>query len=301
MPMGFYQPAQIVSDAQDHGVEVRPVDVNFSLWDNQLEDKSERYFALRLGFRQINGIRSGDVERLLLTRGQGYASIDALRDAGLSKAFLETLADADAFHSLGLDRRKALWQLSNLDFAIAMFQGLPAGNEEIVALPQMTLPEHVAQDYASTSLSLKAHPISLLRPKLEPLGIVRSKDLYELANGMPVKVAGIVLVRQRPETAKGVCFMTLEDETGFANLVVFPNVFEQNRKAILQSRLIMVEGKLQREGDVVHVIATACYNFSKLLRTFTPSTFNSTQFMGLKFSDGDADRKNNFPKGRNFH
>jgi error-prone DNA polymerase len=311
MPMGFYQPAQIVSDAQDHGVEIRPVDVNFSLWDNQLEDKSERYFALRLGFRQINGIRSGDVERLLLTRGQGYASIDALRDAGLSKAFLETLADADAFHSLGLDRRKALWQLSNLDFAIAMFQGLPAGNEEIVALPQMTLPEHVAQDYASTSLSLKAHPISLLRPKLEPLGIVRSKDLYELANGMPVKVAGIVLVRQRPETAKGVCFMTLEDETGFANLVVFPNVFEQNRKAILQSRLIMVEGKLQREGDVVHVIATACYNFSKLLRTLTSEVTDSTQSSLFEVKEGDikkersidADTQNKsaFSKGRNFH
>jgi len=169
----------------------------------------------------------------------------------------------------------------------------------------------VVQDYASTALSLKAHPVHLVRPKLEPLGIVRAKDLFHLADGMPVKVAGIVLVRQRPETAKGVCFMTLEDETGFSNLVVFPNVFEQHRNAILQSRLIMVEGKLQREGDVVHVIASACYNFSKLLRTLTPEASESAPFLPLEFGEGDADSKrktaaethskNAFPKGRNFH
>jgi error-prone DNA polymerase len=169
----------------------------------------------------------------------------------------------------------------------------------------------VVQDFASTSLSLKAHPVSLVRPKLQPLGIVTAKDLLKMANGMPVNVAGLVLVRQRPETAKGVCFMTLEDETGFSNLVVFPNIFEQNRKAILQSRLIMVEGKLQREGDVVHVIAGACYNFSRLLRTLTADASDSTQPLVFESKevesesqrkvDSKIESQNAFPKGRNFH
>ena len=310
MPMGFYQPAQIVADAQNHAVEVRSVDINYSLWDNHLEEKGATYFALRLGFRQVNGIRAGDVELLLSKRGEGYSSIDELRDAGLSKSFLEKLADADAFRSLGLDRRQALWKLSQLDFSIAMFKRQPSGEEENIALPEMTLPEHVVQDYASTSLSLKAHPVSFVRPKLEQLGVVAAKDLHHLADGTSVKVVGIVLVRQRPETAKGVCFMTLEDETGFSNIVVFPNVFEQNRKVILQSRLMMVEGKLQREGEVVHVIASACYNFSKLLRTLTHEASDSTQSSILEFGEEDATSKRNnratnsnnaFPKGRNFH
>lgn len=310
MPMGFYQPAQLVGDAQEHGVEVRPVDINFSLWDNRFEEKRERYFALRLGFRQVQGIRARDAERLLSKRGSGYTSVDSLRDAGLSKAFLEALADADAFHSLGLDRREALWKLSKLDFSIALFKGQPAETENIT-LPTMTLQEHVVQDYASTSLSLKAHPVSLVRPKLEQLGIVTSTDLFNQVAGMPVKVAGMVLVRQRPETAKGVCFMTLEDETGFSNLVIFPHIFEQHRKVILQARLIMVEGKLQREGDVVHVIVSTCHNFSKLLRTPTAEASDSAQSLLLHFNNSDVarkgkiaadtDSKDTFPKGRNFH
>jgi error-prone DNA polymerase len=311
MPMGFYQPAQLLRDAQDHGVEIKPVDINLSNWDNQLMEERGKYRTLQLGFRQVNGIRAGDVDLLLSKRGEGYRSVDSMRDAGLSKAFLEKLADADAFRSVGVDRRNALWLLSKMDFSVALFKGQPSGDEEGVELPQMTLPEHVAQDYASTSLSLKAHPISLIRPKLEPLGIVTAKELYNLEDGQPVKVAGIVLVRQRPETAKGVCFMTLEDETGFSNLVVLPNVFEQNRNAILQSRLIMVEGTVQREGDVVHVVATACYNFSKLLRTFTTESSESTQSSTLEFNENAPESKrkavadinsiNSFPKGRNFH
>jgi error-prone DNA polymerase len=172
----------------------------------------------------VKSIRAHDVERLLSKRGAGYTNVDSLRDAGLSKAFLEALADADAFRSLGLDRREALWQLSKLDFSIALYKGQAAETEN-VALPAMTLPEHVVQDYASTSLSLKAHPVSFVRPKLEQLGIVTAKNLSSQMDGMPVKVAGIVLVRQRPETAKGVCFITLEDETGFSNAGCFRQCF----------------------------------------------------------------------------
>jgi error-prone DNA polymerase len=308
MPMGLYQPAQLVRDAQEHGVEERLVDINYSHWDNCFEEKGETYFTLRLGIRQVKSIRAHDVERLLSKRGAGYTNVDSLRDAGFSKAFLEALADADVFRSLGLDRREALWQLSKLDFSIALFKR-QATETENVALPAMTLPEHVVQDYASTSL--KPHPVRFVRPKLEQLGIVTAKNLSSQVHGMPVKVAGIVLVRQRSETAKGVCFITLEDETGFSNLVVFANVFEQHRNAILQAHFIMVEGTLQREGDVVHVIASACYNISKLLRTLTSEVTDSTQSSLFEVKEGDikkessidadTQKKSAFSKGPNFH
>lgn len=271
MPMGFYQPAQIVIDARKHGVEVKPVDINFSDWDNKLEEKSGKYCAIRLGFRQVKGLREDDIN-VLLTGRKFYTGINELRNTGLSKAALEKLADADAFRSIGLDRREALWHISTKDLPVALFTGQESEDVNAqISLPVMSASEHVVHDYAATSLSLKAHPVSFVREKLQQLHILSTKDLATAKDGELVKVAGLVLVRQRPGTAGGICFMTIEDETGYANLVIFQNLFEKFRKPILQSRLIMVEGKLQVEGEVIHVIVRTCYDFSKLLRQLTPS------------------------------
>ncbi len=268
MPMGFYQPAQIVIDARKHGVDVRPVDVNHSTWDNTLEEKSGKYCVLRLGFRQVKGLREDDVKVLIGAREKMFSSIHELRKIGLAETALEKLANADAFRSLGLDRRKALWEVSTKDRPTAIFpvQQLESIDEEKVVLPEMKLSEHVAHDYATTSLSVKAHPVSFIREQLDRFHILSASMLSQRKDGDAVKVAGLILVRQRPGTASGICFITIEDETGCVNLVVFEKFFNQYRKEILQSSLLMVEGTLQCEGEVIHVIVKRCFNFSKLLR-----------------------------------
>jgi error-prone DNA polymerase len=168
-----------------------------------------------------------------------------------------------------------------------MFNGQPAADAtgEDISLPVMTTSEHVVHDYAATSLSLKAHPVSFVREKLDQLRITATKELSNLKDGAFVKVAGLVLVRQRPGTAGGICFMTIEDETGFANLVIFEKLFETFRKEILQSRLIMVEGKLQIEGEVIHVIVKRCHDFSKLLRKLTPAQNDNLPILTLAYPD----------------
>jgi error-prone DNA polymerase len=247
--------------------------INYSGWDNHLEEKTGKYHALRLGFRQVKGLHKDDMDLLIGARHQHFTTIDELREVGVSIAALERLADADAFRSMGLDRRQALWQVSAKDHPEALFAGRPSENvtdEQQVSLPEMRLSEHVIQDYASTSLSLKAHPVSFVREKLQQLKVITNHDLFTTLPGQFVRVAGLVLVRQRPGTAGGICFMTIEDETGTANVVIFQKLFEEFRKPILQSKLIMVEGKLQREGNVIHVVAIRLYNFSKLLRHLGP-------------------------------
>jgi error-prone DNA polymerase len=321
MPMGFYQPAQIVIDARKHGVEVQAVDINYSNWDNKLEAPSPLPAAgtgkaLRLGFRQIKGIRQDDIEVLTSARSKPFTHINQLRAIGLSDSVLETLADADAFRSIGLDRREALWQISAKDTPEALFADQPSTEEvqENITLPQMSKSEHVVHDYAATSLSLKAHPVSFVREKLQQLHIISTKQLATSKNGDFVKVAGLVLVRQRPGTAGGVCFMTIEDETGFANVVIFQNLFDTYRKEILQSRLIMVEGKLQIEGEVIHVIVQKCYDFSKLLRQLTPSNNENLPILTLAYPDEksippaqnkrsqvrETEQEKLFPEARNF-
>jgi error-prone DNA polymerase len=273
MPMGFYQPAQIIIDARKHGVEVRAVDINYSDWDNLLEEKSGKFCGLRLGFRQIKGFRADDAKLLIDSRMTHYTSISELRQTGLSDSALEKLADADAFRSINLDRRQALWEVSTKDHEKALFFNDRSQDnaDQKITLPKMTLPEHVVYDYATTSLSLKAHPVSFIREELTRLNIVSTAGLANGKEGDIVKVAGLILVRQRPGTAKGVCFITIEDETGTANLVVFQNLFDKYRKEIIQSKLIMVEGQLQIEGEVIHVIVRRCFNFSKLLKQLTTS------------------------------
>jgi len=318
LPMGFYQPAQLVIDARKHGVEVRPVDVNFSMWDNVLEEKVNQYCALRLGFRQVNGMREEDIQVLVESRTTSYNSIHALRDIGVPHAALEKLADADAFRSMGLDRRQALWEVSALhDRPIALFTGQPSesATESQVSLPLMTAAEHVLQDYASTALSIKAHPVSFVREKLRLLHILATKELGTIKDGHPVKVAGLVLVRQRPGTAKGICFITIEDETGCSNLVVFQNLFDKYRKEILKSKLLMVEGNLQREGEVVHVIVKRCHDLSKLLSKLSQTENEEQHLLTLSRADErtspfpaenkkkqvhEAPQKDVFYAGRNF-
>lgn len=286
MPMGFYQPAQIIIDARKHGVEVRPVDINHSEWDNRLEDKSDIYWILRLGFRQIKGIREEDIIKLVKGRKEKYTYIEELRDIGLSDAALERLADADAFRSIGLDRRQALWHVSTKDRPTSLIHvnAFKDPKEQKITLPEMGLSEHVVHDYATTSLSLKAHPVSFIREKLSALHVLSAEDIAKLKNGDRVKVAGLILVRQRPGTASGICFVTIEDETGTVNLVVFAKLFDQYRKEIMQSRLLMVEGNLQREGQVVHVIARRCFNYSRLLRHLNAPEGNE---LSLKMSRAD--------------
>jgi len=306
MPMGFYQPAQIVMDAKKHGVDIKPVDINYSDWDNLLEEKTGNAWTLRLGFRQVKGLRKEDLQLLVTGRKKMYTSINEIRDAGLTDAALEKLADADAFRSIGLDRRQALWEVTAKDRPVALFQGQSFADvaEQNISLPQMSLSEHVVHDYAATSLSLKAHPVSFIREKLRQLYIVSTTALNDACDGDMVKVAGLVLVRQRPGTAKGVCFITIEDETGCANLVVFETMFNQFRKEILQSKLLMVEGKLQRQGEVTHVIVSSAYNFSKLLRRLTPSKTQDLPVLTLARADETSipahAQENIFPGARNF-
>ena len=308
MPMGFYQPAQLVIDARNHGVEVRAIDINHSQWDNVLEEKPGKYRAIRLGFRQISGIRQEDMETLVAGRLKGYGSISALCEAGVPPSALEKLADADAFRSLGLDRRQALWEVSALqDRPTGAFEGQPSESvlETQVSLPLMTLGEHVAQDYASTALSLKAHPLSFMREKLRLLHALSSKEITEIKEGTLIKTAGLVTVRQRPGTAKGVCFITLEDETGVSNLVVFANLFEKYRKEINGSPVLLVEGKLQRESGVTHVIVTRCFNLAKLFKGIKlplkeePSLFTADIEVNKENQPKELS-KESYPTARNF-
>lgn len=315
MPMGFYQPAQIIIDARKHGVEVRPIDVNHSTWDNTLEELSGKYCALRLGFRQIKGLREDDIQVLIRNRKDRYHSIYEIRETGISEAALKKLADADCFRSLDHDRRKALWEVSVNDQPLTLFPD--SSSKEIkaenIVLPEMTLSEHVVHDYASTSLSIKAHPVSFVRDQLTCLRVTTTAGLANAKNGDTVKVAGLILVRQRPGTAKGVCFITIEDETGTANLVAFQNMFDKYRKEIIQSRLLMVEGKLQIEGEVIHVIVSRCFNLSRLLHNLVPTPQDDISFPRLRpdetsappYDPRDPETKNIthakiFHKGRNF-
>lgn len=293
LPMGFYQPAQLVIDARKHGVRVRPVDINHSYWDHVLEEQSGQYKALRLGFRQVNGLTLQDMEHLVSQRKKPYRNITELLDAGISIECLEKLADADAFRSIELDRRQALWEIAALgDSPKALFTGQLSESklEPQISLPLMQTSEHVIQDYASTTLSLKAHPLSFVRQQLDLLHVSPTKDLDLIPNGGQVKVAGIILIRQQPGTAKGVCFVTIEDETGFSNVIVWENLFQKYRKEVLTARLLMVEGKLQREGQVVHIVARRCFDLTKLLH----------QLKRKGYGEDTYSPKEVFHKGRNF-
>ena len=266
-PMGFYAPAQLVRDARDAGVEVRTVSVSHSDWDCTLERRVDGGLALRLGFRQIKGLRAEDARWIVAARGNGYPDIESLwRRAGVGPATLERLAEADAFTCMGLGRRAALWQAKALrgPAPLPLFGAEGEGGQEpAVSLPQMSLGDEVIEDYLSLRLSLRAHPMELLRPRLP--GLVANSDLLQ-AKGRVV-VAGLVITRQRPGTASGVVFITLEDETGVSNVVVWKAVYAAFRRAVVTGRLLRVTGRIEREGPVVHVIAETIEDLSPALLT----------------------------------
>ena len=299
-PMGFYAPAQLVRDARHHGVEVRPVDVNYSSYDCILESAATREGgeriplrvacprlrghvndphghasvamppgrALRLGMRLVKGISRWQVEGIELARRQGpFATVDDLvRRSGVARRTLAHLAAADAFRSLGLNRREALWAVlggpepAGDDLPLLASLESP---EPRPALPVQSLAEHVAQDYHTVGMSLTAHPMSLLRESLESRGIISARQLRAKSAGAGVKVAGLVLVRQRPGTASGTLFYTLEDETGMANLIVRPQVYERCRRAARGAVAVLAEGRVERQGEVIHVQTERITDLSK--------------------------------------
>jgi len=272
-PMGFYAPAQIVRDAYKHGVEIRPPCINHSTWDCTLEpgDNSEGPadgLVLRLGLRQIKSLSEIDATQVINCRGNGYTDpITMWQRTGLSRKVLEAMVRGDVFHTIGFTRREALWAIRGLGdaplplFTVASEEGHDVEPE--VNLPEMSLGEQVVEDYSSLRLSLRCHPLTLLRNHCEEA--IRACRLVEIENGERVSVCGLVLVRQRPGTAKGVIFMTLEDETGVANVIVWRNTFERFRRIVLTTRLVKVTGELQRQGIVVHVIADQLEDLSHLL------------------------------------
>jgi error-prone DNA polymerase len=305
-PMGFYQPAQLVRDARQHGVEIRPIDVNYSDWDCTLEptvasaSEGVRH-AVRLGFRLICGLHDQELKNLVAARGNGFSSIERLAAiAGVSRFTIERLAEADAFRSLGLDRRAALWAARRLDtigIRPTRAGGTKTGadlplltphlgdeffSEPAVVLPAMPLCEHVVEDYVTTGLSLKEHPVRFFRERLLTLGAIRNTQLRDesLSPDTTVTVAGLVLVRQRPGTSKGVVFMTLEDETDIANVIVWPKVFERNRRTVMTSRFLAVRGRLQRAGLVIHVVAESFTDLSAQLPWLRDGDLFSPKFSG---------------------
>ena len=278
-PMGFYAPAQIVRDAADHGVTVLPVDVNLSAWDCTLEERvspRETKIALRLGLRQVDGLPEHVAARLVAEREANgpFAEVAALRErAGLSPAQIERLASADAFGSMALSRRQALWDARSLVAApdLPLFAHARARDEgterHATRLPAMPLSEEVVADYQTTRLSLKAHPMAFLRASLAERGFVRACDLRERRHRAMVQVAGVVLIRQRPGSAKGVCFITLEDETGVANLVIWPDLLERQRRVVMGARLMEVRGRVEYDDEVIHVIAQHLTDATPALHT----------------------------------
>lgn len=283
-PMGFYAPSQIIRDAIEHGVEVQAVQINQSQIEHTLVDPAVTRSAgdhvwpqhqdmqddiwssksILLGLSAVIGLSKDAQQRVVEHRGDGYDSVrDLWLRTRLPIASLEKLAHADAFASLGLTRREALWAVKGLigthgADTLPLFEA--AGTVETEAdveagLPKMLPGEEVIHDYSTLSFSLKGHPLQFIRPTLEARGITRAVQLMAVKPGSRIEVAGLVLVRQRPGTASGVIFATLEDETGVANVVIWPKVFEANRKTVLGSRMLAVRGQLQREGLVIHIIA----------------------------------------------
>jgi len=298
-PMGFYAPAQIVRDARQHGVEVRPVSVNHSHWDCTLEPAGGQYMAVRLGLRQARGLANVHGAAIAAARGPSpYGSVEEVwRRAGVPRAAIERLAEADAFRCLAEDRRQGLWKVKGLGEApLPLFAAAdardarfsPEGREPQVTLEAMTEGREVVEDYRSTQLSLRAHPVSFLREDLGAMGVVRCADLASLPGGRHVEVAGVVLVRQRPGSAGGVLFVTIEDETGIANGIVWPDRFETYRRQIMSASMIALRGRLQKEGEVIHVIADRIVDHDAMLRRIGERDFSLAPGRGDGAASGNG-------------
>ncbi len=359
-PMGFYAPAQIVRDAIEHGVKVRPVDVSISDWDCTLEAGDDGVWALRLGMRQVSGLRRDEAEKIVAARHR-YASglpptpaweetsqthpflnqknkgfgefipqmgvgdnpliaddppfhdMEELRtSSSVRRETLEKLAGADAFRSMGLERRSALWHIKGLadDAPLPLFAHANASElakEPKIELPRLPLSAHVLEDYRSTRLSLKAHPLSFLRERLQAQKAISCLDLMSLRDGAFVKLSGVVLIRQRPGSAKGVVFMTIEDETGIANLVIWSKVMEKFRKTVMTARLIQVQGRLQRHKDILHVVADRLFDQTDWLSLLDEQTQQDLKSRAPRNYNTPPSRRSHprnvriIPKSRDFH
>ncbi len=277
-PMGFYAPAQLVRDARAHGVEVRHPDVNASGWDASLEPRNgETPHAMRLGLRSIDGFREAWAERIVAVRAERpFADLEDLRlRARLPSAALDRLAEADAYGSLDLSRRQGLWAAKGAAPAASapLFEAVgldEADGRPPEALPELAPSEEVVGDYQTIRLSLKGHPVSFLRERLEAAGAVTAKAYEGRPDGRRVRVGGVVLVRQRPGTAKGVCFMTIEDETGVANLVLWESVFERFRPTAMGARMVLASGRIQRAEGVTHLVVEELDDWTPMLGHLTP-------------------------------
>ncbi|MBB4860553.1 error-prone DNA polymerase [Novosphingobium chloroacetimidivorans] len=283
-PMGFYAPAQIVRDAREHGVEVRPPCINASRWDCTLEPSGKRYLAVRLGMRLVRGLSNADGAKIVGARSTTlFESVeDVWRRSGVQRAAIEKLADADAFHAFGADRRQGLWKVRGLGEApLPLFAAADRaaesvsaeGNEPAVSLRPLTDGREVIEDYRSLQLSLRAHPLTFLREELTRRGVTRCADLLTIRDGRHVEVAGIILVRQKPGSAKGVLFITIEDETGIANGILWPDRFEAQRRTVMSASMIGMKGQVQKEGEVIHVICSKIIDYGPLLHRVGEMSF----------------------------
>jgi error-prone DNA polymerase len=313
-PMGFYAPAQIVRDAREHGVEVYPADVNASDWDNTLCAGAGGKTALRIGFRQIDGLSEDWCKRLIDMRRNGYADLDSLaRRTRLPQRALRLLADADCFRSVGIHRRDALWSARRLPDAdelplFAAAREADLGEEADAQLPAMSLSENIAVDYQTTRLSLKGHPMECLRDIFRGEGIASCAELAAQRDGSWGRVAGVVLVRQRPGKGNAI-FITLEDETGITNAVLWARTFEKFRNEVMGGRLLLIEGKVQRSPEnVIHLMATRIVDrtaeLSRLADAYNPTITlsNADEFLHPQASRVRHPRKVRIlPGSRDFH
>jgi error-prone DNA polymerase len=305
-PMGFYAPAEIVRDAREHEVEVRHVDVNFSDWDNTLEP-CEGGLALRLGFRQVSGFREDWAKTLLASRANGYRAVsEVARRVRLPKRAFIILAEADSFRSISMDRREILWAVRRIadDNALPLFAAQyveEQTEEEIAPLPLMPLSEHVLADYQMLRLSLRAHLMFFLRDLFHSEGVLDCAEISAAKDGAPASCAGIVLVRQMPGDA-GVVFITLSDEAGVANVVVWPKLVETFRREIMGARLLLVEGRVQRSPEgVVHLVAERIFDRSHELERLSEDVTEAPSFRAQAAKHRHPRNVRTVPKSRDFH
>jgi len=311
-PMGFYAPAQLVRDAREHGVEVRPPDINTSGYDNRLERREDGQFAIRLGFRQIDGFREEWATKLVAVRGAGFTHVEQLAQrAGLPSRALRLLADADGFGSIELKRREALWEARRTPQGVlplfAHAEAAELGAEPKIDLPAMPLSEEVATDYQLTRLSLKGHPMQFLRSIFSVEGVLSCAGAEKARNGRIERVAGVVLIRQRPGKGNAL-FITLEDETGITNVLLWARDFDRYRREVMAARLMEVEGEIQRSKEgVMHLIARRIFDRSALLDSLTedrPLRPSLSAGDGPKSSDPRHGHPRNvriLPRSRDFH
>jgi len=266
-PMGFYSPDQLLQDAHRHAVEVRPLDVRHSTWDCSLEPAEGAQPAIRLGLRLIRGLHQADMQRLMTARQQQPFSdiADLCRRAGLDSRCRALLADAGALQGLAGNRHQARWAVAGVEEQAPLFASLPAEAEIAVQLPAPSIGEDVLGDYATSGTTLGPHPLSLLRAELQSRRCRSAAELLQIGNGRLVKIAGLVRGRQRPQTASGITFVTLEDEHGMVNVVVRRELAERQRRVLVCSQLMQVDGHLEEKSGVRHVIAGRLHDLTPLL------------------------------------